>query len=146
MRAIAIAVIMAVASGCFAGDDIDKLVTRLNSETGGLWMNGGQPSFNVASNAPPAEVIGAAAKAWRIAQGTNELTIVGIREVQLTGPLGPPWRAALLKTPSGTKILLFRFQGKDHWWTRFYDVTDDKPNHTSEGIRQPADGSPKPSM
>ena len=123
---------MAVASGCLAADPIEKLATRLNSETGGLWMNGVQPSFTVASNAPPAEVIGAAAKAWRMVQGTNELTIVEIREILLTGPLGPPWRAALLKTPSGTKILLFRFQGKDHWWTRFYDVPKKEQNKPSE--------------
>ena len=142
MRAIAIAAIVAVASGCLAGDPIGKLATRLNSQIGGLWMNGMQPSFTVASNAPPAEVVGAAAKAWRMVQGTNELAIVEIREVKLTGPLGPPWRAALLKTPSGRKILLFRSQGKDHWWTRFYDVTDDKPNKTSEHI---SEGRERPS-
>jgi len=31
-----------------------------------------------------------------------------------------------------------------HGWLRLYE--DELPNHTSDGIRQPADGSPKPSM
>lgn len=136
MRAIMIVAIVAIATTCLAGDSIEALTARLNAQVGGLWINRAQPIFSISSNASATQVVAAVAQAWRIIQGTNELTIIEIREVQLKGPLGPSWKAALVECPLGRKIILFRSEGNDRWWTRFYDVEDDKPNKSSHRLRK----------
>jgi hypothetical protein len=106
-----------------------KQAQKLNAEVGGLWVNGTQPSFAVPSNATPTQVVMAAAQAWRINSKTNDtLRILEIRTVPLPSVFQSHWMAALIECSSGRKILLFCPEGNDHWWTRFYDATENTPN------------------
>ena len=112
-------------TACFAEDPISKLTQRLNSEPGRLSMNGAYPAFVLSSNATSTQVIFRAAEAYRfIARTNNTLRILEIRRVDLDGPLGSPWWAALVEYDARKKVLVFRYVGNDNWWTRFYDLKD----------------------
>ena len=128
LRNAIVVVCLVAGAACRADDAISNLTRRLNSEIGGLWMNGAQPSFALPSNSTPAQVVARAAQAWRMTQGTNgTLRILELRTVQLNGPMGSPWMAAFVECASGKRVLLFRSEGDGRWWTRFFDVEEDGP-------------------
>lgn len=104
------------------GDDlISNLVLRLNSEIGGLWINGVQPRYNIESNDTPKAVVAKIAKAWRICDITNtSRQIHEIRNVQINGPIGD-WKAVLIDCDTGMNVLLFSRLEGGGWWARFYD-------------------------
>jgi len=121
-----LAVGLLVGASCSADDGISNLTKRLNSEAGGLWMNGTQPAFSLSSNSSPTQVVAAAVRAWRVANGTNDaVRILEVRPVQLNVTSGSPWTAVLLECAAGRKILLYCHESKDHWFTRFFDVEDE---------------------
>ena len=122
MRNVIIGICFLISSVCIADDPISNLTHRLNSEIGGMWMNG-VPRVNLPSNSTPTQVVACAARAWGITTGTNDtLRIIEIRTVQLSVGQGEPWMAAFIECASGKKILLFCYDGHDYMWARFYDV------------------------
>lgn len=145
LRNANMAICLLVGSVCLAGDPISNLTERLKTQTrGGLWMNGAQPSFTMPSNSLPTHVVVKAAQAWRIIQETNDtLRILEIRKVEINGPPELPLTAALVECDAGKKIILFRFEGDGHLWTRFYDVPADGAITRAEATRVAEEASRK---
>jgi hypothetical protein len=106
-------------------DPIDALAQRLNA-TGGMWMNGEYPDIGLPPDAKPNEVLTQAVKMVGFDQGhIKTYQIQEIREVQLDTET---YSAALVQSNLGKKIFLFKAERNSRWWTRFYDVQEEKPN------------------
>ena len=121
-------------SSVFAEDSIDALATKLNSDKFGLWVNGGSPILGLSSDVSINAVIDKATHMISFGDEGKRIenySIVEIRKVDLKAQ--PNCSAALLKTNLGQKILLFKYVGTD-WWTRFFDVPQNKPNQSLEAI------------
>lgn len=104
---------------------IDTLVQRLNA-TGGMWINGEYPDISLPSDAKPNEVLTQAVEMVGFDQGhIKTYQIQEIREVQLNTET---YSAALVQSDLGKKIFLFKPERNNRWWTRFYDVEEEKPN------------------
>ena len=124
-----------------AGDPISNLVLRLNSEIGGLWINGIQPRYDIGSNDVPRDIVVKVAKAWRECEITNSTSqIVEIRDVHISGPIGE-WKAALIDCDTGKKVLLFSHLQGGGWWTRFYDEKELRAEPPSSAYPRPAGAS-----
>ncbi|MDF7809676.1 hypothetical protein P4E94_19715 [Pontiellaceae bacterium B12219] len=122
-----IAVILTLSASVFAGDPIDDLVTKLNSDKFGLWVNGISPILDLPQTAPTNSIIKKATQMVGFDKGRIEsYKVIEIRKVELKAK--PKCSAVLIQTNLGEKILLFNFEGND-WWTRFYDTPQKaKPN------------------
>jgi hypothetical protein len=115
-----------------AEDSIDALVTDLNSDKFGLWVNGIFPSLDLPPEASSKQVIDKAVlMAGFDEERITSYQIVEIRRVDLKAV--PDCSAALLKTNIGEKILLFKYEGT-LWWSRFFDIPNNKPNQRLEPI------------
>lgn len=109
----------------FSGDPIAALVRQLNA-THGLWINGPSPIIRLPADAKPDAVLAQAVKMIGFDQGhIKTFTIQEIRQVQLNTGNTETYSAALLQTDLGPKILLFKPENNNNWWTRFYDVPKD---------------------
>jgi len=103
-------------------DPIDALVKKLNASNG-FWINGLYPNINFPRDAEPNEVIAQAVQQSGFDQGhIKSYQIQEIRQVQLSTGLTETFSAALMQSDLGTKILLFKPEENNRWWTRFYDV------------------------
>ena len=130
MKNIAITLFCLVLASC-AGtkatvpDQIDALVERLNA-TRGMWINGEYPDISLPSDAKPNEVLDHAILMFGFDQGhIKTYQIQEIREVQLDTET---YSAALVQSDLGKKVFLFKPERNNRWWTRFYDVEEEKPN------------------
>jgi len=131
MKNIAITLLCLVFASC-AGtkttvpDPIDALAQRLNASGMGMWSNGEYPDINLSSDAKPNEVLDQAIKMFGFDQGhIKTYQIQKIRQVQLDTET---YSAALIQSDFGKKIFLFKPERNNRWWTRFYDVEEEKPN------------------
>lgn len=111
-------------------DSINMLVQKLNSDIHGMWVNGEYPIIRLPADAKPEEVITQAVKMTGFDRG--HIKTYRIREmrrvVKLNAHNMENCSAVLVNSDLGTKILLFRYEGKTGWWTRFYDVSYKKTN------------------
>ena len=141
MRNIVIAICFMIGSACRADDPISNLVQSLDGM--GMWMNGPGPSFAMPANSSPTQVIMKAAQAWKIVTETKTIKILEIRTVKIKHMEGPyPWVAAIVDCNSSKKILLYQCIGTNncpdgipHWWSKFYDFEENKPNKNMEVTR-----------
>jgi len=141
MKLLLITLALLITDVARAEDPISNLVLRLNSEFGGLWINGTQPSYNIESNDAPREIVVKVAKAWRICEITNSTSqITEIRDVQIAGPIGE-WKAALIDCDVGLKVLLFSRLEGGRWWTRFYDEKELRAEPSSSAYPRPVGAS-----
>ena len=116
-------------------DPIDALVEELNASHG-LWINGLYPIIELPPDAAPEEVLAQAIKLVGFSQGhIQSYQVQEIRQVQITTGLTETFSAALLQTDLGTKILIFKPEGDDRWWTRFYDVPREQPKQEPKATR-----------
>ena len=122
MNVIAVYLFVGATVSVLAGDPIDVLTTKLNSDP--MWPNGEAPRISLPSNAAPKEVVASAAKMWGFDSGhIKTYQVLGVRKMRLDGM--PDCSAALIESDLGRKILLFRYEqhGKrSFWWTRFFAV------------------------
>ncbi|HNG45530.1 MAG TPA: hypothetical protein PLO76_07105 [Elusimicrobiota bacterium] len=103
-------------------DPVDRLVAELSQKP--LWSNGTFPIVPLGAKAAPAEVLRKSFESTYLAEGQiKKFRILEIRKVRV-GKLTPEnYRAALLETDYGRKIVLFRFLGAESgWWTRIFDA------------------------
>lgn len=103
-------------------DPVDRLVAELSQKP--LWSNGTFPIVPLGEKARPAEVFQKSFESTYLARGRIEkFKILEIRKVRV-GKLSPEnYRAALLETEFGRKIVLFRYLGAESgWWTRVFDA------------------------
>ncbi len=106
-------------------DPIDTLVAKLNT-TYGMWINGEYPPIELPSDATVEAVLAQAVNLWGFDQGhINTYRIQKVRQVLLDTET---YSAALVESDLGKKILLFKHERDNHWWTRFYDVEQEKQN------------------
>jgi hypothetical protein len=96
---------------CWA-DPIDNLVTQL-SATHGMWVNGLFPTLKLPPEASDEELLAG------LARYIKNPRIVTVREVTIEQG-AKPYRALLLKTEEGPRILLLQHQGSVGWWSRVY--------------------------
>ncbi len=115
-------------STCHTGSDsIDRLVQKLNSDIGGLWINGTYPIIRLPANAKAEEVLAQAVKMTGFDKGNiKTYKIRKVRRIKLNAIGMENCSVALVESDLGTKIFLFRYEGKTSWWTRFYDASDNK--------------------
>jgi len=96
-------------------DAINRVTDRL--EPGGLWLNGGFPDIKLPADANAQDVVASAVNTHRL--GSKAYRILRVRRIDRpTGGIS----AALVKVGATTKVLIFFPDGKDGWWTRFYDT------------------------
>ncbi len=108
-------------------DPIDMLVQKLNVDTHGLWVNGLYPDIELPEDAKPEEVIAQAFKMIGFDKGhIKTYQVSKIRRVNLNAHGWEKCSAAIIESDLGKKILLFKYEEKLRWWTRFYDVPDTK--------------------
>ncbi|MBS2036375.1 hypothetical protein JST97_15400 [bacterium] len=100
-------------NGLAWADPVDHLVHRL-SESHGLWVNGLFPKLELPANASNQQLLAA------LASYARNPKVVSEREVVIPGGGERPYRALLLETDEGTRILLLQHQGPVGWWSRFY--------------------------
>jgi hypothetical protein len=98
-----------------ASDPIDGLVARLSASP--LWMNGLFASIRLPSAATPEQVV-----AKVLERRVESYEIIEIREVHIKGGLQDPYKAALVKTNLGQKIVLFALLRDGIWWGRMCDT------------------------
>jgi hypothetical protein len=109
-------------------DPIDALAQELNASNG-LWINGLYPDISLPPDATPEDVLAQAAKMSGFDQGhIKTYHIREVRQVQLNTGQMENYSAALVESDLGTKILLFKHEGNNRWWTRFYAVPHDQHN------------------
>ena len=113
--------IMLPTSAPTESDAIDNLVHKLNSDTSGLWVNGGYPNLELPEDAQPDQVVARAIQLTGFDEGPiSRYDILEVRSVTLNTGMGN-YSAALIDSNLGPKIILFRYEGKAiGWWTRFY--------------------------
>jgi hypothetical protein len=130
MRLAILALIACLLAGCttppappaVASDPIDRLVANL-SATRGMWNTGIFSNLGLPQTASPEDVI------QRIfSMGLLQpvrYKIVQIRQVHIPiAEIAPDlYTAALMRTDSGEKIVLFKYAGPAvGWWSRVYDA------------------------
>lgn len=116
--AIGILVLLAMKNA----DPIDQLVADLSQKP--LWSNGTFPIVPLGEKAAPADVFRKSFESSYLAEGRIEkFKILEIRKVRI-GKLAPEnYRAALVSTEFGRKIVLYRYEGAGTgWWTRVFDA------------------------
>lgn len=108
--------------GMKRADPIDKLVAELSQKP--LWSNGAFPIVPLGENTAPAEVFRKSFESTYLAEGRIEkFKILEIRKVRIGKSTRENYRAALVKTEFGRKIVLFRYEGAGTgWWTRVFDA------------------------
>ena len=122
-------------------DPIEQLAARLNASNG-LWINGRYPIIELPPDAKPGEVLAQAVKMIGFDRGhIKTYAIQEVRSVQLNTGRMETYSVALIQSDLGTKILIFKPEKNNHWWTRFYDVPNDKPNQASDATSEPAPGA-----
>jgi len=115
-------------------DAIDALVTKINA-TQWMWINGIYPIIELPSDSTPDQVLTAAVKVTGFDQGhIKTYKIHDIREVQLNTGQPETYSAALVESEFGPKIFLFKPEKNNRWWTRFYDVEEEKQNRDRERL------------
>jgi hypothetical protein len=108
-------------------DPIDRIVQKLNTDKHDLWANGAYPVISFPANAKPETVIAQAVKMTGFDNGhIKTYKIVKIRRAKLNAHNMRNCSAALIESDLGTKVILFRYNNKSSWWTRFYDVLENK--------------------
>jgi hypothetical protein len=111
-------------------DPISALIQKLNASNG-LWVNGTYPYISLPPDAKPEEVISQAVKMTGFGQGhIKTYQIREVHQIQLNSGLMETFSAALVESDLGTKILLFKHEGRNRWWTRFYDVPKEETKAT----------------
>jgi hypothetical protein len=131
MKRIAITLLCLALASCSGSkttvpDPIDALVQRLNA-TGGMGLNGEYPDISLPSDAKPNEVLTQAVKVFGFDQGhIQTYQIQNIRQVRLDTEI---YSAALVHSDLGKKIFLFKPERSNMWWTRFYDIEEEKQNN-----------------
>ena len=114
-------------------DPIDSLVARLNASRG-MWINGLYPIIELPADATPDQVLFAAVNMTGFDQGhIKSFQIQEVRKVEIIGARKETFSAALIESDMGTKILLFKPEKNNRWWTRFYDVEKEKQNKAIDG-------------
>jgi hypothetical protein len=127
MRPILFVTVTALVAGCgttsapiLPADPIDRLATELSA-----------PSYTRYHNGPilklPADVSVAVVVSKVLDGQLDTYSIMEVRKVKIfwkTAPDFPEsWTGALVRTPSGKKIVLFRYdESRAEWWTGFYDL------------------------
>jgi hypothetical protein len=107
--------------GCSTTDPITTLSTRLKSDTGGMWRNGGFPIIDLPGDASSQEVLAEGVKMWGFDEGRiTKYKIINTREVSLEVGNEPEHIAVLIDSNLGRKIFLMQYH--KIWWTRFYDA------------------------
>ena len=101
-----------VLSGLSWADPIDNLVNRL-AATHGLWVNGLFPTLCLPPEASNQQLLAGLARYVKNPQ------IISEREVVIDKGW-KPYRALLLKTDEGERILLLQHQGSVGWWSRVF--------------------------
>jgi len=133
MKTMLVVLVCAALTSCAAApsvgtDPIDELAARLNARSG-LWINGCFPIIELPPDAKPDQVLAAAVKMTGFDQGhIKSCEILKVRQVELITGGKETFSAALIKSDLGTKILLFKPEKNNRWWTRFYDVEKEKQN------------------
>ena len=131
MKNMAVTLLCLTLASCYGtraavSDPIDSLVQRLNA-THGMWINGLYPDINLPANAQPEEVLAAAVKMTGFDQGhIKSFKIESLRQVELMAAGQQTFSVALVDTDFGKKIFMFRPERNNGWWTRFYDVEEEK--------------------
>jgi hypothetical protein len=116
-------------------DPISALARNLNASNG-LWVNGLSPDISLPPDATPEHVVAQAVSKSGFDQGhIKTYRIREVRQIQLNAGRMETYSAALVESDLGTKILLFRYEQTNRWWTRFYDVPDEEPNNEPKPSR-----------
>jgi hypothetical protein len=94
-----------------------------------MWVNGAYPIISLPEDAKPEAVLAQAFKMTGFDKGhIKTYRIREVRGVELTASGMKNCFAVLVESDLGKKILLLRYQGKQRWWTRFYDAIPKEPN------------------
>lgn len=94
-------------------DPVDHLVDGL-AESHGLWTNGLFPKLELPAEASNQQLLEG------LARYSKKPRVVSQREVTIPGAGPRPYRALLLDTDEGPRILLLQHQGSVGWWSRFF--------------------------
>jgi hypothetical protein len=117
---------LALFMGCMASHDPIKMLVKKLNATNGMWGNGKFSQILLPKNAKPEEVVAQAIKYKRI----NTYQVREMRKVEINVSAGmiKPCTAVLVDSNLGTKILLFSYELNELWWSRWYDIPENKPN------------------
>ncbi|MBI3202845.1 MAG: hypothetical protein HYZ29_15000 [Myxococcales bacterium] len=105
-----------------AGEDaISERVKQLDAH--GLWTNGMSPHIPLPSTASTAEVVAKVLAVVGFDKGhVKTHRVVTEREVQV-GTDPKPYRAAIVESDLGKKVLFMRYEpDSSRWWSRVYDA------------------------
>lgn len=105
-----------------AGEDaISRQVKKLDAH--GLWTNGLSPNIDLPPTASTADVVVKVLAAVGFDKGhVKTHRVLTEREVRV-GTDPKPYRAALVETDLGKKVLLMRYESDSSgWWSRVYDA------------------------
>ena len=117
-----------------AADPIGRLVTRLSADP--LWQNGTFPVIDLPPTAPTGQVVS------KVFGPEKRYKTLKEREVQVRGSLPDRYKAALVETDLGEKVVLMQHQGRGvGWWSRVYDAERPKPAAAPDA--KAADDGPK---
>jgi hypothetical protein len=97
-------------------DPIDRLVARLNADTG-YWLNGPFPSINLPDDALPETVL---AKVYG-----RKFRVIEVRRVRLTSAGGDFWAALVDSNQRTAIVVLLTYLGDQNWWIHLFDVPVD---------------------
>jgi hypothetical protein len=92
-------------------DPIGRLAAGLSSSYG-LWENGAFPTLGLPANASTDEVVARTFKMTGFDQGrVTSYTVLKIRQVHIRGSLPDFYKAVLVRTDCGEKIVLCKYVG-----------------------------------
>ena len=119
-------------------DPFAALVERLNARHG-LWNNGSYSPIQMGEYASVKEILERATANQEFDDGKiSSYRVLETRKLELNdAPAG--YRAALISSNLGPKILVFKYEGEQRWWSRFYDgAAEPRPAERARKQRQEA--------
>jgi len=110
-------------SGCSEIDPISKLESRINSAKSSAWVNGISPKINLSQDAKPDQVLNEIFNVISFDKGrVTSFSIIEERSIELKSPGLIKYKAVLVDTNLGKKIVIYKYDGKLlGWWSKTFN-------------------------
>lgn len=103
-------------------DPIGALVEKLSADRDGNWQSAPHPRLDIPGITTVEDMLNRLFQQTTFDDGpVTQYSILELRGVVVAGHKPESYRAALVDTNLGRKVVLFRLEGQD-WWTRIFDA------------------------